>query len=530
MRIIKSFMENEDVSKLIVRLVLSTALFISLVCALSIAIHGDLLFHTDIARDHLLIEDMLMKQRPALIGPRAGGIPGVFHGPLWLYINIPFFLLGNGNPVAVGRGWFVMWVGSLLLLWYVAKRVLNNTNGALAVTTFFALLTFTRITNYLNPAGAMLVVAAWFYGVVMYYRENKARFLALTYFIIGIIIQFQMALGVPLFLLTSLGILWIIFQRKSWRHLVSIFATMPFLATFIIFDIRHDFLQLKSVMNYLIGDVSFGKSTLTFGPLLMERFYLMRIRLEEMLSSGVLSTDFVVAIVSVCFGYLIAKTRLRHISWKKSFPDFLGIFAFFWIGYWVITLMYKGVMWGYYFEPLLPVAALSFVGLIIKTSPRYGLLFVALCCALMTPFHWLPSILSSSNRTTSVKGEWVNMKEIYERNMFSTKAPKDFGYFIFTRDRLGYSQTYAMHYLAKLHPDFNIHPFEKRKTTYLLVETEYSSVVNQDYWKKYQVKINSVPKEVIKLTGSFVIERYELTDDELKIPANTDLSTDIFYR
>lgn len=518
------------VSKLLVRLILSTALLVSLVCALSIAIRGDLLFHTDIARDHLLIEDMLLKQRPALIGPRAGGIPGVFHGPLWLYINIPFFLLGDGDPKAIGMGWFVMWVTLLTLLWLVAKKILNDTNGALAVTTFFALLSFSRITNYLNPAGAMLVVPAWFLGVVMYYREHKVRYLMLAYFVIGIIIQFQMALGVPLFLLTFLGTLWIVFQKKNWRHLIAVFATAPFLITFIVFDIRHDFLQLKSVLNYLLGDVSFGKTSLTFGPLLLERFYLARIKLEEMLSSGVLSTDVIVAIVSLCFGYVLAKTTMRHGSWRKSVPDFVGLFTLFWIGYWVITLLYKGVMWGYYFEPILPVAALTFIGLIITTFPKYGLLFVALFCALMTPFHWLPSIVSSVNQTTSVKGEWATMKDIYEKNMFSSKLPKDFGYFVFTRDRLGYSQSYAMHYLAKLHPDFDIHPFEKRKTTYLLVETEYSPVVNREYWKKYQVKIISAPKEVTKLTGSFVIERYELTDDEMKIPANTDLSTDIFYR
>jgi hypothetical protein len=43
-------------------------------------INGDIVFHTDIARDFLVLQDIVETHKPTLIGPRSGGISGVFHG------------------------------------------------------------------------------------------------------------------------------------------------------------------------------------------------------------------------------------------------------------------------------------------------------------------------------------------------------------------------------------------------------------------------------------------------------------------
>src|ERR1700704_37205 len=81
---------------------------------------GDLLFHTDIARDFLLIQDIAVNNKLTLIGPRAGGIPGVFFGPIWLYLNLPAFIIGNGNPLAVGYFWLLLFLFGVGAVYYVA--------------------------------------------------------------------------------------------------------------------------------------------------------------------------------------------------------------------------------------------------------------------------------------------------------------------------------------------------------------------------------------------------------------------------
>ena len=98
-------------------LLIVTALFV--VISAWYILHNTIIFHTDIARDFLLIEDIVKNKPLTLIGPRSGGIPGVFHGPLWLYLNVPAFLFGGGNPVIVG--WF--WLGLSLVNLFIVYKV-----------------------------------------------------------------------------------------------------------------------------------------------------------------------------------------------------------------------------------------------------------------------------------------------------------------------------------------------------------------------------------------------------------------------
>ena len=63
-------------------------------------LHQDLVFSADIARDFSLFRE-IDRKKIILIGPRSS-VSGLFHGPLWLYLNYPAYLIGQGNPVVVG--------------------------------------------------------------------------------------------------------------------------------------------------------------------------------------------------------------------------------------------------------------------------------------------------------------------------------------------------------------------------------------------------------------------------------------------
>jgi len=100
-------------------------------------INGDLYFHTDIARDFLLLDD-LAKRKLVLIGPRSSGLFGFYHGPLWMYLNLPAFLLGKGNPIVVGWFWILLFILFLSSSYFVAKRMFNK-KVALVFTTFLSI-------------------------------------------------------------------------------------------------------------------------------------------------------------------------------------------------------------------------------------------------------------------------------------------------------------------------------------------------------------------------------------------------------
>src|SRR3989344_5144927 len=99
--------------------------------------NGEIHFFNDVARDFLLFGEIDAK-KIMLIGPRSNA-SGLFHGPLWTYINYPAYLLGGGNPVVVGWFWITLELCALALGFYGTKK-LFGTLAALAFTFLYSTL------------------------------------------------------------------------------------------------------------------------------------------------------------------------------------------------------------------------------------------------------------------------------------------------------------------------------------------------------------------------------------------------------
>mgnify|MGYP001606809380 FL=1 len=86
-------------------------------------LQGDIHYDVDVSRDLLVIDDIVRNFHLTLLGPRSGAIPGIFHGPLWFYVNLPAFLIGGGNPLVVGWFWFLLSAIFLLIIYWVSKNL-----------------------------------------------------------------------------------------------------------------------------------------------------------------------------------------------------------------------------------------------------------------------------------------------------------------------------------------------------------------------------------------------------------------------
>ena len=128
---------------------------------------GDLLFHTDIARDFLLMQDIAFNHKLTLIGPRAGGIPGVFFGPIWLYLNLPVFILGHGDPIVVGYFWVFLFLLSLGIVFYIARKIFSVAVGIIAITMFIYTI-ISLAPGYTQSFASILVGPILLYSVFLY--------------------------------------------------------------------------------------------------------------------------------------------------------------------------------------------------------------------------------------------------------------------------------------------------------------------------------------------------------------------------
>lgn len=110
-------------------LLFSLAIFINLFLAAWYVLHDDIILSADIARDFSLFKEIDAK-KIILIGPRSS-VSSLFHGPLWLYLNYPAYLLGKGDPVVVGYYWVFLTIIFLIASFIIAK---DSLIGLLAIS------------------------------------------------------------------------------------------------------------------------------------------------------------------------------------------------------------------------------------------------------------------------------------------------------------------------------------------------------------------------------------------------------------
>ncbi|OGK20552.1 hypothetical protein A3C23_05130 [Candidatus Roizmanbacteria bacterium RIFCSPHIGHO2_02_FULL_37_13b] len=481
---------------------------------------SDILFHVDIARDFLVMEEMVTLKKLTLIGARSGGIPGLFHGPLWFYLNLPAFILGHGNPIFVGFFWIVLYALSLAVIYKISKQIFNNTIAMLS-TSLFASTTAVSIFGLFNPFGAVILSPIMFYFYYLYIKKHRITDAFLSLFLLGLLIHFQMAFGLPILLLMSSHLFILFIKNRKISHFASFISLPIALSTFILFDLRHQFLQITSLFKYVSGSSEMGNLKLI--PLLISRvrgFFIggLQITTEEFLPISVAIT-----ILFIYFFYRLYK--------NKIFPkrNFYFLFLYLYSGYWALVFLFKGPIWNYYLIPFMPLTIIIFASLYNKFNKKiYYALFISLI--LFNTCINFNHVLSADKFIDKNGSSWqfnlMMAKSIYK------KAGSEFGYYIFSPEMFGYTPRYAMNYYQKLDNNKKSYPFEKKKETYLILlpVPDDRPDISIDWWIKNQVKINKKPQQVIKYDNGYIIQKYLLTDKEISISADPNLLKDLHFR
>lgn len=493
-------------------------------------IDGNLFFHTDIARDFLLLEDIVDNKHLTLIGPRSGAIPGLFHGPLWLYLNLPSFILGQGNPVFVGGFWVVLYILSIYITYSVGKRMFGKEEGLLSAL-LLSTVTILNVRSLFNPYGALLLFPLFFYFFLRFLQNQKLKILILSLLILGFIIQFQMAFGVPILFLTLIYLIFYSLKKGKLSHLVSLPILIIPLSSFLLFDLRNNFIQFNSVKSYLLGSQSHGKLNL-------DLFQIGTMRIKESVTNGfgmiTQNNLYLTALLLILF---IAGIYLSYKK-KSNFRTSYITGSFFYLGFWFFTIFFKGPVWNYYYLPFIPLLILIFVSLRDKINiVIFYMIFILiyavnLQAAIADINTYNPNLLEQDVST------WQFNKFVAEKVFEGEES--EFGYFIFTPDLYGYSPRYALNFYQK-HNQKKAYPYQKKSVTYLVIAPPpvygkdpnsiwYQKNTNSELWKSNDIRINREPESKILFENGFVIEKYSLSDEDIKVEPNPYLIKDIFFR
>lgn len=477
-------------------------------------LHDTINFHTDIARDFLLFEDIYFNKNITLLGPRSGGISGVFHGPLWLYITIPAYAIGNGNPVSIGWFWVFLYMVTIGIV-YGVSRLLFHQKEALVSTTLFSMAAASSVPFFFNPFGAVMLAPLFFYGTWRYIEKAHLWYLVLAIISLGFSIQFQMAWAVPILILITPVYIYLIFKRKKYLHLTAFLLLCIPLSSFIVFELRNNFLQTHAVLSYITGGENATKMEL---PLYL--FFWKRIVAMTYENIGML-TGYSAGVSFLLIGLFIYSYK-TYKEYRRIFLLFLYLYG----GYWIITLPYKGTVWGYYYWPFLSLISIIAGVIIARLKNTLFITIFALVYLSSMLYSYKIIVKPFSHDDTSLwKFYRLAAETVYQ------DAPKEFGYFIYTTDQFGYSTRYGMNFVQRQYSEKKAYPYEKKAVTYLLIDDPGDhKYTNSNGWKQFDVKIQKKPVKRIQLSRNYWIEKYELNSEEIKIPSNPNLIQDLIFR
>lgn len=479
---------------------------------------GDLQFHADIARDFLVMNDMIENHKLTLIGPKSGGISGVFHGPAWYYLNLPLFIFVKGNPAGIAVFWLFLYLIGLSAFYYFSKKMFSK-NIALATTTLFASLSIFMPQGFLQCTPATLLVVPAVFFLWRYLNKHHFLDLIITLFLIGMIIQFQMAFGVPILIPLSVYILYDIVKNKNYKHLFCFFILFLPLSTFIFFDLRHEFLQTHAVINYfttpnLNDDWNFKKYLFERWQAISECF--------RLISNYKISSVIGLATVFLTNFFYKKMDKKIKLLWIVS-----AIIIF---GFWLITIPFRGRIYGFYYGALLPLLCLWWTWTILNFK-KAGTSLIVIIIAINLFFGIRSGLKYIESKDTNDSLYWKFYRQM-TNDVFKDSNHENFSYYAWTPDQLGYPIKYAMIYKAK-QLKVEISSYQKLPLTYLLIaknDAEYNPWVNPIYWRTNQVKILREANSSWSYSSGFTIKKYFLNEEEILVEDDPNLIDGLQFR
>ncbi|OGD63876.1 hypothetical protein A2160_01430 [Candidatus Beckwithbacteria bacterium RBG_13_42_9] len=264
-------MRKADVYLVILLLVALVSLLMTTVPIFS----GIFPFTFDQGRDLLWVKNQVDFKRPSLLGPW-GSLSGVYFGPLWFWLLTLPYLFFQGNPVGITLFNALVVFSALFLGAWLFKR------PAKTLAYFFLLLGFLSpavqgisryaFSQHLLPILTLLLIYS--YAQILYKKSRLHFILAALW--IGLMFHAEPPLSIfsiPPWLIVT----WLSHKKKKFLNLkLIILALMVFLISLFplaLFDLRHGFLQTKTVLAYLMGKNKSLGDILPFWQRLLDRPY-----------------------------------------------------------------------------------------------------------------------------------------------------------------------------------------------------------------------------------------------------------------
>jgi len=485
-------------------IVIGIALFLCILAAFPRAIEvvaGNYLFGYDQGKHWLGAKSIVIDHKFPLIGDEVGGRGGFFQGPGWYYLQaIPFFLF-QGDPYGQLFLMFVIGIVSVLFSFILFSKLIGRLEGFFISFLIAVSPSITIQSRFAWPPFIIPFIALFYsynlYGVM----KGKMASWFFLFFSLGMMAHFEIATTATLGMATCIVLLLNRkIQLRNW--MVGVVGFILPLFPLVVFDLRHQFLNLKGILNLLLTDSARQGEAYVLSKNLIDHLRIFQSNLFGTFPIDSFRYIFVFSYVLILIVFLLDKRVNRE---NKRFLVSLILIP---VILFIALLFYRSVLWDWWILEL-PIFYIIFIGVLsayIYKKSTFGKIMVSLfyfwlfVVSLQLSFDSWKRDFADYGGTQKIRGRMDAIDAIYK-----DAAGTPFGIFVFCPPIYTYPYDYLFWWAGTKKYSYVPHR-EKKGLFYLLVEPDGGKPWTYKGWMETVIKDGTVLSR-IELPSGFIIEK-----------------------
>lgn len=211
----------------------------------------NLFFGPEQGIDFLVIRDIAVNHKLTLIGSKTD-VSGIFHGPIYYYLSVIPFILSQGNPLFVSTFFIILNALNVFFMYILGKIIGGRRFGTIAAVIFTVSFQAVVYPRWLSNPPLSIPLVCLFFLFFYRFRKGSKKDLVFAAIALGLLSQAEF-LHIIFFSAVAVTLFIAFFKnfRKEKPFFIILCAFLAFAltgGTYILFDLKHDFLISRNVL------------------------------------------------------------------------------------------------------------------------------------------------------------------------------------------------------------------------------------------------------------------------------------------
>lgn len=456
----------------------------------------------DVGRDMIALWNIVVNHDLMFIGATTG-IQGVFYGPWWYYMLVPFFVIFRGDPAGIALTMSLVGISSIILSFLVGRKIGGNLLGfSLAGLVSVSPALISLSSQIWNPNIAPLFVLLAFYCLYKIYSLDKIH--NKYFFILGILLSINIDIEILWGLLFTLGVvvsLILVLNKKiKIKQIIYLFlGALAVASPRIVFELKHGFLMTKSFILFLTSKNS-TEDPLTFFQILEGRVF----SFVNLFSSSLTFNNQLIAWIIIVLALLSLILFYKNSSEviKRFIVTLLTIVVVFFVG----TLIFRRALWPHYLVGLPVVYIFLFAISLYLFSKKLNNLKVLVFAVIIFSIFNLDPINQIKSITSPV---FEGNSAVYRNQLavvdyvYREARGKDFKYVVYTPPVYDYTYRYLFTWYGPSKYKYSSN--EEARTAFFIIEQDPGYEDRPKWWLKARENDGTIIKSAT-VSGGIVVQ------------------------